>query len=142
MIFFIKITNLKETKIVHTCINTKPKYITKPILTMILHENSSFESWNFSTREVIKALFAEEYDSLIKIQNTHQYTKGQYIFQTGRTVDGVYLIENGTVKKYQEAGADKEQILYIATKGELLGYLLSYLIKDSQIQQLLWKTAK
>lgn len=51
-----------------------------------------------------------------------QFKKGQNIFTEGTYPAGIYLIKKGKVKKYKSLSGGKEQIIYVCSEGELLGY--------------------
>jgi len=51
-----------------------------------------------------------------------QFRKGQNIFTEGTYPAGIYLIKKGKVKKYKSLNGGKEQIIYVCSEGELLGY--------------------
>ncbi len=51
-----------------------------------------------------------------------QFKKGQNIFTEGTYPAGIYLIKKGKVKKYKSLNGGKEQIIYVCSEGELLGY--------------------
>lgn len=51
-----------------------------------------------------------------------QLRKKQNIFTEGTFPAGIYFIKKGKVKKYKSLNGGKEQILYVCSEGELLGY--------------------
>lgn len=51
-----------------------------------------------------------------------QFRKGQNIFTEGTYPSGIYFIRKGKVKKYKTLNGGKEQIIYVCSEGELLGY--------------------
>ena len=51
-----------------------------------------------------------------------QFKKKQNIFTEGTFPAGIYFIKKGKVKKYKSLNGGKEQILYVCSEGELLGY--------------------
>jgi len=51
-----------------------------------------------------------------------QFRKKQNIFTEGTYPAGIYFIKKGKVKKYKSLNGGKEQILYVCSEGELLGY--------------------
>jgi len=54
--------------------------------------------------------------------NVKQFKKGQNIFTEGTYPAGIYFIKKGKVKKYKSLNRGKEQIIYVCSEGELLGY--------------------
>ena len=51
-----------------------------------------------------------------------QFRKGQNIFTEYTYPAGIYFIKKGKVKKYKSLNGGMEQIIYICSEGELLGY--------------------
>ena len=51
-----------------------------------------------------------------------QFRKGQNIFTEGTYPAGIYFIKKGKIKKYKSLNRGKEQIIYVCSEGELLGY--------------------
>lgn len=51
-----------------------------------------------------------------------QFKKGQNIFTEGTYPAGIYFIKKGKVKKFKSLNGGREQIIYICSEGELLGY--------------------
>jgi CRP-like cAMP-binding protein len=50
------------------------------------------------------------------------YIKGEVVFKEGTSPTGIYYIKQGKVKKYKVDNFGKEQIIYVANAGELIGY--------------------
>ncbi|WP_214226196.1 Crp/Fnr family transcriptional regulator [Pedobacter sp. B4-66] len=80
------------------------------------------EKWLFSTRSVLNMLNEQDYTFLIGRQNIEKYKKGEIVFKEGMVPSGIYYIHSGKVKKYKKGPTEKEQIIYVANKGELIGY--------------------
>ncbi|WP_448635033.1 Crp/Fnr family transcriptional regulator [Pedobacter panaciterrae] len=80
------------------------------------------EKWLFSTRSVLNMLNEQDYIFLIGKQDIQKYRKGEIIFKEGMMPSGLYYIHSGKVKKYKKGATGKEQIIYVANKGELIGY--------------------
>lgn len=49
-------------------------------------------------------------------------SKRENLFREGTVPAGIFLVLNGKVKKYKVDQNGKEQIIYVANKGELVGY--------------------
>ena len=49
------------------------------------------------------------------------YRKGEIIFREGAYPSGIFIINGGKVKKYKLDKEGREQIIYVANKGELIG---------------------
>ena len=80
------------------------------------------EKWLFSTRSVLNMLNDQDYTFLIGRQDIQQYRKGEMVFKEGMVPSGIYYIHSGKVKKYKKGATEKEQIIYVANRGELIGY--------------------
>lgn len=80
------------------------------------------DRWNFTTQSVLSVLSEEEYNRLISHQSENRYQKGDVIFREGSVPSGIFLIRSGKVKKYKVDQIGKEQIIYVADQGELIGY--------------------
>jgi len=50
------------------------------------------------------------------------YKKGETVFREGTYASGIFYIREGRVKKYKVDNQGREQIIYVANTGELLGY--------------------
>lgn len=80
------------------------------------------DRWNFTTKSVLKVLSEDEYAHLFSHQSGQQYHKGEVIFREGTVPSGVFIIRSGKVKKYKSDQYGREQIIYVAGEGELIGY--------------------
>jgi len=80
------------------------------------------DKWNFTTQSILSTLSDEEYHILIGRQGEQKYQKGEIIFREGVVPSGIFYIHHGMVKKYKVDQMGKEQIIYVANKGELIGY--------------------
>jgi CRP-like cAMP-binding protein len=61
--------------------------------------------------------------ALLTANKTEQaYDKGEIIFREAAYPYGIFYIIEGKVKKYKVDKKGREQIIYVANKGELLGY--------------------
>jgi CRP-like cAMP-binding protein len=84
----------------------------------------NFLSGNFrlKTDQLFEGLTAEEYESLMGSGVTHLYSKGEIIFREGGIPTGIFYVLSGRVKKYKTTARGGEQIFYLCSEGELLGY--------------------
>ena len=82
----------------------------------------TIDKWSFTTQSVLNVLSEEDFDFLISRQGEQKYEKGEIIFREGAVPTGIFYIHKGKVKKYKVDRSGKEQIIYIADKGELIGY--------------------
>ncbi|HTI58931.1 Crp/Fnr family transcriptional regulator [Mucilaginibacter sp.] len=80
------------------------------------------DRWNFTTQSVLNVLSESEYADLLVHQSELKYKKGEVIFREGTVPSGIFLIQSGKVKKYKVDNLSKEQIIYVAGPGELIGY--------------------
>lgn len=85
---------------------------------------SNFLSENFrlKTSQLFEGLSNGELEQLMGSGVTHKYRKGEIIFRDGGIPTGIYYVNTGMVKKYKETAKGGEQIFYICSDGELLGY--------------------
>lgn len=85
-------------------------------------KNFLSENFRLKTDQIFQGLSAEEMDILIGSGVTHAYKKGEIIFRAGGIPTGIFYIKTGRVKKYKATVKGGEQIFYVCTEGELLGY--------------------
>jgi CRP-like cAMP-binding protein len=78
------------------------------------------DSWNFKSETILEDL--PEQDTLFENSSEDVYKRGQLIFKEGEAPEGIFFIKEGKVKKYKVDKEGKEQIIYIARAGELIGY--------------------
>ncbi|MCF6406767.1 Crp/Fnr family transcriptional regulator [Chitinophaga filiformis] len=64
----------------------------------------------------------DERADLYSHMHEQRYGKGEIIFREGAVASGIFFIKKGKVKKYQVDQNDREQIIYVANTGELIGY--------------------
>jgi CRP-like cAMP-binding protein len=80
------------------------------------------DKWNFTTQSILSALSEEDYKFLISSQGKQKYQKGEHVFKEGMIPSGIFFIHNGKVKKFKVDQTGREQIIYVANSGELIGY--------------------
>lgn len=80
------------------------------------------EKWDFKTESILAALSSEDFDLLTLNQIEQVYKKGEIIFREGSYPSGIFFLNSGKAKKYKIDGEGKEQIIYVANTGELIGY--------------------
>lgn len=80
------------------------------------------DKWDFSSESIFKNFPAEDYAEMTRHAREEKYKKGQTIFREGGVPTGIYYILKGKVKKYKVDNYEKEQIIYVANVGELIGY--------------------
>jgi CRP-like cAMP-binding protein len=80
------------------------------------------EKWDFKSESILAALSAEDFDLLTRNQTEQVYKKGEIIFREGAYPSGIFYLTSGKAKKYKIDGEGREQIIYVANTGELIGY--------------------
>jgi CRP-like cAMP-binding protein len=80
------------------------------------------EKWDFKSESILAALSREDFDLLTLHQTEQVYKKGEIIFREGAYPSGIYYMTSGKAKKYKIDREGKEQIIYVANTGELIGY--------------------
>ncbi|WP_420982537.1 Crp/Fnr family transcriptional regulator [Chitinophaga sp. 30R24] len=80
------------------------------------------DKWNFKSASILNNLPGDEYAYLCSNMLEQRYSKGEVIFREGGAASGIFFVKKGKVKKYKVDKAGKEQIIYVANAGELIGY--------------------
>lgn len=80
------------------------------------------DKWVFKSSSILSDLPAEEMEMLFVNKTEKKYNKGEIIFWEGAFPFGIFYIVEGKAKKYKLDKSGKEQIIYVANTGELLGY--------------------
>lgn len=80
------------------------------------------DKWDFQSESILADLPAEELAQLTAHQSEQQCSKGDIIFREGGYPSGIFYIREGKIKKYTTDKEGKEQIIYVANTGELIGY--------------------
>lgn len=78
--------------------------------------------WDFHSESILTDLPAEDLEVLNFHKTEQLYKKGEIIFREGGSPSGIFYITSGKVKKYKVDKEGKENIIYVANSGELLGY--------------------
>lgn len=84
--------------------------------------NTFSEHSRLRTDQLLEGLTMAEQELLISSGVTHLYKKGEIIFREGGIPTGIFYLVSGRVKKFRTFPKGNEQIFYLCTKGELLGY--------------------
>lgn len=50
------------------------------------------------------------------------FKRGQNIFTEGALPSGIYFVKKGKIKKFKTLNSGKEQIIYLCSEGEMIGY--------------------
>lgn len=80
------------------------------------------DKWNFKSQSIFTNLPEAESAQLRKHMTEQPYTKGSVLFREGAVPEGIYFVREGKVKKFKAGREGREQIIYVANAGELLGY--------------------
>ena len=89
---------------------------------MSIEDIFPIDKWDYKSQSILSDLPAEDIRRLMIRQYEQVYKKGEIIFKEGGFPSSIYYIKNGKVKKYKIDVDGSEQIIYVANKGELLGY--------------------
>lgn len=80
------------------------------------------DKWDFQSESVLADLPIKDFALLTANKTEQIYRKGEIIFREGGYPPGIFFITEGKVKKYKVDKDAREQIIYVANTGELLGY--------------------
>lgn len=80
------------------------------------------DKWDFESESLLEDLPAGDLKLLLAHHSQQTYKKGEIVFKEGAYAFGIFYIINGKVKKYKVDKEGREQIIYVANSGELLGY--------------------
>ncbi len=75
-----------------------------------------------SNETVFRHLTQEQRDMLNEHKSCKTYKKGAVIYQEGSRTNGLYCINEGIVKIYKTGIDGREQIIYFAKDGDIIGY--------------------
>jgi CRP-like cAMP-binding protein len=76
----------------------------------------------FDTGKLLEGLTTRESGILFRNKVVQLYKKGDNIFRDGNYASGIYLVQNGIVKKFKVDASGVEQIFYLYGRGEIFGY--------------------
>jgi len=91
-------------------------------LAMSINGLFPIDKWDFKTGSILAALPEEDFTLLMSGRQEQCYRKGETIFREGAYPAGIFYILKGKIKKYKIDEDNREQIIYVANKGELIGY--------------------
>lgn len=92
------------------------------------------DNWDFKSESILTDLPSADFELLTANKTEKIYQKGENIFWEGAFPAGIFIIIKGKVKKYKLDKEGREQIIYVANTGELIGYhaiLSEYRYPDS-----------
>lgn len=75
------------------------------------------------TVPIFKNLSEEELEEIITISSHKKFDKGDFIYQSGETIESLYVVHQGKVKVIRYSDEGKEQIIRILSHGDFLGEL-------------------
>ena len=88
---------------------------------MAKHEESRCENCIIRELNSLKALQKEDLKAISDKKVTRKVKKGEALFQEGDKLGGVFCVRNGVSKLSKISDNGKDQIVKIASKGELMG---------------------
>lgn len=80
------------------------------------------DKWDFKSESILKDLPPDDFALLTSNKTEQVYSKGEIIFREAAYPSGIFYIIEGKAKKYKVDSKGKEQIIYVANQGELIGY--------------------
>ena len=80
------------------------------------------EKWDFRSSSILENLPKQELETITAHMTEEVYGKGDILFREGGLPNGIFYIREGKVKKYKADKEGREQIIYVANTGELVGY--------------------
>jgi CRP-like cAMP-binding protein len=80
------------------------------------------DKWDFKSQSIMADLPKEDWALLTEHLSTQVYRKGEVLFREGSYPSGIFFIMSGMAKKYKVDKEGREQIIYVANAGELIGY--------------------
>jgi CRP-like cAMP-binding protein len=80
------------------------------------------DRWDYNSQSILRDLPEDDYETLLRNAVEESYIKGEIIFKEGTVPIGIFYVKEGKVKKYKVDNFGKEQIIYVANAGELIGY--------------------
>jgi CRP-like cAMP-binding protein len=80
------------------------------------------DKWDFKSESILKDLPAADFELLTANKTEQLYSKGEIIFREAAYPSGIFYIIEGKAKKYKVDKEGREQIIYVANSGELIGY--------------------
>ncbi|MBS1601438.1 MAG: Crp/Fnr family transcriptional regulator [Bacteroidetes bacterium] len=80
------------------------------------------EQWDFNSESILADLPERDLQILMARKLQQTYKKGEIIFREDAYPSGIFYLVSGKAKKYKMDKDGREQIIYVANTGELLGY--------------------
>jgi CRP-like cAMP-binding protein len=83
--------------------------------------NKSAKKWLVDSIELFDGLTSDRKIALQSIFKENQYSKNDYLFRNGESIDEVFFIKNGRVKIIKHSDSEKESIKRILNDGDYYG---------------------
>jgi CRP-like cAMP-binding protein len=80
------------------------------------------EKWDFNSQSILAGLPESDLQLLISGRLEQACKKGEILFREDGYASGIYYLLSGKAKKYKVDKEGREQIIYVANSGELLGF--------------------
>lgn len=80
------------------------------------------DKWDFKRESILADLQPDDLELLTAHRSEQIYRKNEILFREGTYPSGIFYISKGKVKKYKVDKDGKEQIVYLASTGQLIGY--------------------
>jgi CRP-like cAMP-binding protein len=80
------------------------------------------DKWDFKSESILADLLSDDFELLTAHKSEQIYKKNDILFREGTYPSGIFYINKGKVKKYKVDKEGKEQIVYLASTGQLIGY--------------------
>lgn len=81
-----------------------------------------FNQFDFQSDQLFGQLNSAEKKFVDKVMETLWIKKGSMLFYEGGIPTGVFQLKNGRAKKFKRGFSGEEQIFYIYTRGDVMGY--------------------
>src|SRR5579864_2471046 len=80
------------------------------------------DKWDFKSGSILADLPQRDLKLLMSRKLEQRYRKGEIIFREETCPSGIFFLVDGKAKKYKMDRDGREQIIYVANSGELLGF--------------------
>ncbi|MVT08435.1 Crp/Fnr family transcriptional regulator [Chitinophaga tropicalis] len=89
---------------------------------MSIRDIFPIDKWDFKSESILADLPEDVYELLIAHKSELVFRKNDILFREGSFPSGIFYIVKGKIKKYKVDNEGKEQIIYLAGPGQLIGY--------------------
>src|SRR5438270_13256915 len=80
------------------------------------------DDWDFQSSSILNELPGNELQQVMAHAREQECPRGRFLFREGDVPQGIFFIRCGKVKKCKVDRQGREQIIYVAASGELVGY--------------------